>query len=296
MRRIPGDNVFLEAIMRMFSKSIVLLLSICFLVPSFATVASAHHGPHPRIKKYRTVKKQRRARRVRRLARRPVVRRHSRVVVVERPRTVVVHKPAREVEVIETTTETSSAATDRQKLGIGLRGNAIALSGDKVHLSTLENPIMYGPGISFTGRVSPKWDLELAVDYLQGSKDDFRQRSVPLTLSGLMLLFPESRVTPYGVAGGGVTFTQLSYGDGQFVHDITEANGHLGGGVKVRLSEDVALSADVRANMVYSHLGSTTSIKDSCVNAGACNGMETVSPDDKLDVGMTMQAGAILYF
>jgi len=186
--------------------------------------------------------------------------------------------------------------SERGKLGIGLRANSIALSGEKIHLSTLENPIMFGPGVTFTGRVGENWDMEVAVDFLEGQEDDFSQRSIPITVSGLFLLFPESRITPYGVIGGGVNFTQLSYGNGKFIHDITELNGHAGGGLKIRISDDFALSTDVRANMLYKDLGSTTLVANDCVEAGACGGVNQVQADDKIDVGLTFQAGAIFYF
>jgi len=285
--------------MRTLLKPIVFALSLLILAPAFATNASAHHrSGHHHVRKYKK-KRIKRIRRARRIARRfgpPViyVPRRAPVVVVHRPRPrrIVVHsEPAPPVTVVEVHEDAR-----RGELGIGVRANSIALSGQKIHLSTLENPVMFGPGITFTGRVSEYWDMEIAVDYLQGQESDFSQRSIPITVSGLMLLFPKSRVTPYGVIGGGVNFTQLSYGNGKFIHDITELNGHAGGGLKIRLNKSIAISADVRANLLYKDLGSTTLVADDCIKSGACNGVSTVQADDKIDVGMTFQAGAIFYF
>ena len=174
--------------------------------------------------------------------------------------------------------------------------NGVALEGQKIHLSTLENPVMWGPGLTFSGRVAPRWDLELGADFLSGRSEDFSQRTVPVTLSGLFLLLPDSAITPYGVIGGGVHFTQLSYGNGRFVHDITEFGGHIGGGIKLRLGRDFALGADVRGNAVYKDLGSTTSVAQRCLDAGACGRIDAVTPQDKFDTGVTFQAGAIFYF
>ena len=242
----------------------------------------------------------------------------TRTVVVHRPSpppVVVVHEPAPERVVVERTrtvvvdrsrtaasdgggaeAEDTSYWSDRQLLGVGLRMNGVALQGQKIHLSTLENPVMWGPGLTFSGRVAPRWDLELGADFLSGRSEDFSQRTVPVTLSGLFLLLPDSIITPYGVIGAGVHFTQLSYGNGRFVHDITEVGGHLGAGIKLRLGKDFALGADVRGNVLYKDLGATTSVAQQCLDAGACGRINAVGPEDKFDTGMTFQAGAIFYF
>jgi hypothetical protein len=295
-------------------KPILLTLTILMLVPVFASTASAGQG-HSAISAVdhgrRATVRNRRAR-LRRMARNRALARTRRdrhitrtrhVHVTRRPRIVVVEESAPVVirRSAPTTVITDGASDvqywdDASKLGIGVRMNSIMLEGDKLNLSNLENPTMFGPGITFTGHISPQWDLELAADLLQGQEDDFSQRTIPVTLSGIYKLFPDSPVTPYGVVGGGVNFTQLSYGNDGFVHDITELNGHAGGGVKIRLSDDIALSADVRANMLYKNLGSTTTVRSQCIAAGACSGLGDVSPTDKLNVGMTAQAGAIFYF
>ncbi len=184
---------------------------------------------------------------------------------------------------------------DRGLLGIGLRMNGVATTGQKLTLSTLENPAMWGPGLTFTGRVAPRWDLEFGLDYLIGAREDYRQRTVPLTLTGMFLFFPDSRVTPYALFGGGVHFTQLSYGEGAFVQDITEFGAHAGGGVKIRLGHTFALTADVRANLVYANLGDGDSITRDCRLAGVCR-VGYRPPDDKINLGVTFQAGGVFYF
>jgi hypothetical protein len=302
-------------------KPIFVILTVLMLVPAFGSVASAgqgsasidadHHDRRSAILKRRArlrVRAQarsharaRRARLERRTRTRHITRtRH--VHVSPRPRVVIVEESAPVVVrqtspvIVRDNAGESQVWDDASKLGVGVRMNSIMLEGEKLNLSNLENPTMFGPGITFTGHISPQWDLELAADLLQGQEDDFSQRSVPVTLSGIYKLFPDSPVTPYGVVGGGVNFTQLSYGNGAFVHDITEINGHAGGGVKIRLSEDISLSADVRANMQYRNLGSTTTVRTGCIEAGACSGLGEVAPSDKLNVGMTAQAGATFYF
>jgi hypothetical protein len=306
-------------------KPIFITLTVLMLVPVFGSSAFAgqgsaaidaeHHAQNSAVRKRRArmkraakaraIQRSRRARIARRnrarLARRNRSSRHitrtRHVHVTHRPRVIVQESAPVVVRTSPTlVTEEPQIWDDASKLGVGVRMNSIMLEGEKLNLSNLENPTMYGPGVTFTGHISPQWDLELAVDLLQGQEDDFSQRSIPVTLSGIYKLFPDSPVTPYGVVGGGVNFTQLSYGSDAFVHDITELNGHAGGGVKIRLSDDVALSADVRANMQYKNLGSTTTIRSECIASGACGGLGNVSPADKLNVGMTAQAGAIFYF
>ncbi len=302
-------------------KPILITLTVLMLVPAFGSSAFAgqggaaidadHHSQGSAVRKRRArlrrtararaISRARRARLVRNRRARHITRtrhvhvtRRPRVVVVEEAGPVVVRRSS--PTVITQESLEPQVWDDASKLGVGVRMNSIMLEGEKLNLSNLENPTMFGPGITFTGNISPQWDLEFAADLLQGQDEDFSQRSIPVTLSGIYKLFPNSPVTPYGVIGGGVNFTQLSYGNGSFVHDITEVNGHAGGGIKIRLSDDIALSADVRANMQYKNLGSTTSVRSECIASGACAGLGSVSPTDKLNVGMTAQAGAIFYF
>lgn len=188
-------------------------------------------------------------------------------------------------------------------LGIGLRVSGTGLDGQKLGLEDIENPAMAGIGIQLRSMVSKHWGLELSADYL-GSSDDsrgFSQRTIPVMLSGMFFLFPDSFINPYGLAGAGVHFTQLSYADGLFEHNILEIAAQLGFGLQVKLGQHFALHADLRFLTVYKNLGETTEISKSCLSSSAagtgyCNGLQNVKPDDRWNIGVQFQAGATYFF
>jgi len=186
-------------------------------------------------------------------------------------------------------------------LGIGVRVSGIAFEGYKLHLSDLENPVMGGVGLQFRSKFTRHWGLELAADYLRGGEDNFVQWTVPVTLSAMVFLFPDSRINPYGLFGGGVFFTRLEYEGGLFNHDIVEVGGLLGAGVQVRLGSSFAIHADLRFMGVYKNLSDEYTVREDCLSAvgsqrGFCNNIATMDEDDQFNVGLQFQAGATYFF
>ena len=187
-------------------------------------------------------------------------------------------------------------------LGIGVRVSGIAFEGHKLHLSDIENPVMGGVGIQFRSKFTRHWGLELAADYLRGGDEsNFVQWTVPVSLSGMFFLFPDSRLNPYALAGIGVHFTSLEYQGGDFTYDTIEVAGILGAGLQVRLSRSFALHADIRFMFVYKNLSEEVSIRDSCMSSmgsqrGFCNGLSAFDPDDKFNLGLQFQAGVTYFF
>jgi opacity protein-like surface antigen len=183
--------------------------------------------------------------------------------------------------------------------GIGIRGSGVALEGNKLFLSDLENPAMGGVGISLRSRFDDHWGLEVAADWLGGASADFFQQSVPITASALFYLFPESRIQPYAVAGLGVQFTELDYADGLFTYNLTEAIGHAGLGVEIALSDHFKLHTDVRFLGVYKGLGDRVEVQGQChANGGGslCSGLSSFDPNDRFNVGIQFLAAASYYF
>lgn len=186
-------------------------------------------------------------------------------------------------------------------LGIGIRVSGIAFEGYKLHLSDLENPVMGGVGLQFRSKFTRHWGLELAADYLRGADDNFVQWTVPVTLSAMVFLFPDSRINPYGLFGGVVFFTRLEYESGLFNHDIIEVGGLLGAGVQVRLGQSFAIHADLRFMGLYKNLEDEYTIREDCLSAvgsarGFCNNLSSMDTDDKFNVGLQFQAGATYFF
>jgi len=190
---------------------------------------------------------------------------------------------------------------DQLLLGIGIRVSGIAFEGYKLHISDLENPVMGGVGLQFRSKFSRHWGLELAADYLRGADDNFVQWTIPVTLSAMFFLFPDSRINPYGLFGGGVFFTRMEYQDGLFEHDIIEAAGLLGAGVQVRLGDSFAIHADLRFMGVWKNLDDEVTIRSECLSAvgsqrGFCNNLSSLDTDDKFNAGLQFQAGATYFF
>ena len=189
-------------------------------------------------------------------------------------------------------------------LGVGLRISGTGLEGSKLGLSDMENPAMFGFGLQLRSHVSHHWGLELSADWLHGSDEEqgFSQTTVPVMLSALLFLFPDSAINPYGLFGGGVHFTTLSYDDGAFEHHILEVAGQLGFGVQVKLGDSFAIHGDLRFLSVYKNLGNTTQISNECLQSkaggqkGFCPNLQSMDPEDKFNVGAQFQAGATYFF
>lgn len=175
-------------------------------------------------------------------------------------------------------------------LAVGIRPSAVLLEGQKLALSRLENPTMGGLGLVVRADVSPSFSLELGFDYLVGGEGDFRQRTMPLMLSGMFYFFPEARLNPYVLAGAGVHITELSYRNGADLHELWEVAGQIGGGVRVRLTDALELFGDVRGLGVYKNL---SAVSYSDCGYGGCG---PVDPNDRFNLGAQFSAGLAYRF
>jgi hypothetical protein len=184
------------------------------------------------------------------------------------------------------------------QLGLGVRGSAIMLEGQKLSLDRLENPAMGGLGLVFRGDVSERVGLELSFDYLTASTGGYTQRTMPLMLSALYYFFPTSPINPYATAGAGVHITQLTYWDGAFRHELWELAGQAGGGVRVRLGSELQLFGDVRALGVYKNVNQVSEIRRECLSSagGAACQLNGYDASDKFNLGAQFSAGILYTF
>jgi len=241
------------------------------------------HHPH-RVPRYVPVR--RRARVVRRKV---VV---HRPVVVPVKETVVVHhrRPRRTVVRDE---------WDSGRLGVALRAVAGTVQGEMLNLAAVENPTMGGLGLQFRGKVSSHWGLELGLDWMMGDSGRVVQTTVPLMLSAYYQFFPRSRFQPHVLAGVGTHFTKLEYDSG-FRYDTVQLAGQVGGGLEVRLTDWLALTADVRVLGLFKNLGTQSSIERECIQSTGdvahCNGLSTLDTADQWNLGAQFMAGAAIYF
>jgi hypothetical protein len=217
-----------------------------------------------------------------------------RVVVKTAPTTVIVRTPRkRRVVVQESTPEIETSP-----LSIGIRATGLGLEGSTLHLSDLENPVMGGLGVQLRTMLDEHWGLELAADFIGGGDERFSQVQVPLTMSAIFHILPESPIRPYALAGVGVQFTEMSYEDGAFIRSVTEGVGQIGMGVDVKLSKRLAFNADVRALGVLRDMGSRALITQDCADSiggssGVCSDIRT---DDPFNAGIQFLAGVSYTF
>ena len=286
-------------------KALLLSLAFAMLVPLAATNAFAHPAPFPHAHagygrvhmRYRPyyvpVYRPRRA---------PVIyvtpMGPPAVVVVEEPVRTVVRRtePARAIP-------RSEAPSHRTLTGIGLRVSGATVAGEKVGLSTAENPAMGGIGIQFRTRFGDRQALgiELAADIITGSGSNFEQRTIPVMASLTYNFFPTSRLQPYVLAGAGVHFTRLSYLGGQYDIDLTELAGQLGAGLEIFLTKNLAINADIRAQTIFKNLDTKEKIRTDCLHqvgglTGFCDNIHSADPNDKVNLGVQLQAGVSWYF
>lgn len=232
-----------------------------------------------------------------------VVREEPPPVVVREAPPRVAHAPA-PVETVEAPAhEPEASPYARDFLGVGLHLIGATVEGQKVGLSTAENPSMGGFGIQLRGRFSDTFGIELSADFLSGSADsgDLEQSTIPLMAGLTWHPLPTSRLQPYVIAGLGVHMTRLEYFGGDYNIDLTELAGQLGGGIEFFLTENLALNADLRAMTVFKNLDTKEKIATDCVRtvgtqSGFCDNIHFTGAEDKVDIGVQLRAGVSWYF
>lgn len=229
-----------------------------------------------------------------------VVREEPEVIVHEAPPTVA-YAPVEPVETVSAPPAASPYARDFLGVGVHLMGATV--EGQKLGLSSAENPGMAGVGVTLRGRFSDSLGLELSADFLSGSGDsgDLTQSTIPLMAGITWHPMPTSRLQPYLIAGVGVHFTRLEYFGGDYNIDLTELAGQLGGGLEFFLTENIALSADLRAMTVFKNLDTKEKIATDCVRSvgtqsGFCDNIHFTGAEDKVDLGFQFKAGVSYYF
>ena len=101
-------------------------------------------------------------------------------------------------------------------------------------------------GLSGRYRMNRVIGLEAAVDY-QWLYEDFEEelkiRSIPITASALIHVPVLPYITPYGIAGAGMYIAFQDF-DGHNNETVTEFGFHLGAGLEIRVSQNVAFHGE----------------------------------------------------
>lgn len=200
----------------------------------------------------------------------------------------VPHKHIRVVHVARV--HANAVQEDQEPLGIGMSLSSMILQGTKLTQSNLENPAMTGFNIFIRTKVDDTWGLEFAGGYLQGTSKNFQQKTIPLTLSALFYLFPESRVQPFLLGGTGLHLTTLSYQDRTITRELTEVTFHGGAGLQISLGKRLLITADGRVLTVYKNIG-----EQALCDGKVCE-LNSLPNDDKFNLGYQLSAGLAYYF
>ncbi len=229
-----------------------------------------------------------------------------RVVVVRAPPPEEVYEEERVAEAPAPRVYEKPAPPEKEErdfLGIGIRVGGSTVEGEKVGISTAENPSMGGLGFYLRGRFDESWGLELSADFYSGSADnmELEQSTIPLMAGLTWHILPTSRLQPYVIVGAGVHFTRLEYFGGDYNIDLTEFAGQLGGGIEFFITENLALNADIRFQSVFKNLDTKEKIAEDCISqvgtqSGFCDNIHNTDDADKVDLGFQLSAGVSWYF
>ena len=75
----------------------------------------------------------------------------------------------------------------------------------------------------------------------------------------------------------------------------------MGVGAELFITKWLSLAADLRFQTVFKNIDTQARIRQDCLRnvgemTGFCNGIQSADPDDKLNVGLSFQLGANIYF
>jgi len=134
-------------------------------------------------------------------------------------------------------------------VSLSLRTVGISYGDTTLANGKLDGEDMAGVGVGLRYDLDPHWALEFAVDYVGGSSEEANVEAMPVTVSLMARLFPESILDLYGVAGGGIHYTKVDFnlpvGDVSYMR----WGGHVGGGAELKLDQ-LVLTGDVRYLML----------------------------------------------
>jgi hypothetical protein len=121
---------------------------------------------------------------------------------------------------------------DKSNIIVGARANGLSLEGAQGAV---------GVGLAVRAKVTPKWSVEGAADIVQ---NQVVQTAVPISVSAVRYLLPDSRFSLYGVAGVGLSFLR---DDGSVTGEIDHSRlfGSAGFGGELQLNKTV-IAADIR--------------------------------------------------
>jgi opacity protein-like surface antigen len=139
------------------------------------------------------------------------------------------------------TAATTFAAVDRDGfwVSIGPRATYFVPKNDK-----WDDGKLFG-GAQLRLHFGQIFAIEGSADYRREHFDSTRVDTYPVQVSGIVYLIPNSRITPYGLFGGGWYYTHVK-GPGGFNDTQNRFGAHAGGGLEFFLNRFWSLDASYR--------------------------------------------------
>ena len=152
--------------------------------------------------------------------------------------------------------------------GASLTVRTVGLSFDDNTLArgSLDGEDIAGFGVGLRLNLDRHWATEFAVDMAGGRGDFYDVAMMPVTASLIARLFPQSKLDLYGIAGGGVYFTEYDYHAPVPNDAYILGGGHVGGGAELKLGHFL-LTGDVRY-LVVQNAPTAVNVQRSAASAG----------------------------
>jgi hypothetical protein len=132
---------------------------------------------------------------------------------------------------------------------------------------TIQGSDLLGLGGAVRFDVDRHWMIELGLDILGSENDGVEHFSLPLNISALAHLFPDSVIDPYALAGLGIVFNEYDDPQALGVEQYTQLEGHLGGGLEVNVGS-ILITADLRFLALQARPDRGAPVRDSAADGG----------------------------
>jgi len=171
---------------------------------------------------------------------------HAEPVYVQEPvvvqEQVAVTQPA---PVVYENVEPAVIVEEEPTAAIVFRFATLNESDTDLEFETVSGANLMGVGGALRFDLDPHWGIEIGLDILAGEAEGADQISVPITLSAMAHLFPDSVIDPYAVAGLGIMLSEFDDPHYVDVEQYSQFMGHVGGGLEINAGP-IVITSDLR--------------------------------------------------
>lgn len=170
-------------------------------------------------------------------------------VIVQQP--MVYAQPVAAVQpspvVYEAPEEVVIEEEGRPSVALVARFAGMNQSDTDISFDTITGMGLLGVGAGLRFDIDRHWMIELGAD-IMAREDEYgiKQWSIPLTVSIMAHIFPDSIIDPYALAGLGAVINEYDDPNYMTTESYTQFEGHLGFGADVNLGRRFFLTTDMR--------------------------------------------------